>query len=129
MARKKAPTLTDGELKLMQIIWDLGDATVKDVIEGLPQSRTPAYNTVLTILRILEQKGYLRREKEGRAHVYLPVVSREQVQKKALRLMLQNLFDDSPEALVLSILKNEKLSAGEMEQLKRMIDESETENG
>lgn len=129
MARKKTPTLTEAELRLMQIIWDLGEATVNDVIAALPKSRAPAYNTVLTILRILEQKGYLRRTKAGRAHVYRPVVTREQARKKALRHMLKSLFDDSPEALVISILKNEKLSAREFEGLKKMIEESEQDKG
>ena len=73
MARKKSATLTEAELRLMDIVWEKGKATVGDVVEALP-GRTPlAYNTVLTTMRILEQKGYLKHEENGRAYVYQAV--------------------------------------------------------
>ena len=124
MARKKAPNLTEGELKIMRLVWELGEATVSTVIAAMPASNRPAYNTVLTIMRILEAKGYLRHVKEGRAHVYRPVVSRSQARRKAVRHMVASLFDDSPEQLLLSILENEKLSPEEIARLKQMIDTS-----
>jgi predicted transcriptional regulator len=124
MARKKAPNLTEGELKIMRLVWDLGEATVSDVIEAMPKEKRPAYNTVLTIMRILEQKGYLRHVKAGRAHIYRPVVSQRQARRKAVRHMVANLFDNSPEQLLLSILENEKLSPAEIARLKQMIDSS-----
>ncbi len=124
MARKKAPNLTEGELKIMRLVWELGEATVSGVIGAMPKDNRPAYNTVLTIMRILEQKGYLRRVKEGRAHVYRPVVSRSQARRKAVRHMVVSLFDNSPEQLLLSILESEKLSPAEVARLKRLIDSS-----
>jgi predicted transcriptional regulator len=127
MARKKTPHLTEAELRLMRVVWELGEATVNDVIAALPGRSAPAYNTVLTILRILEQKGYLRHGKAGRAHVYRPLVSQEQARKKAVRHMVKSLFDGSPEALVLSIMKNEKLEPKDLARLQKMIEESERE--
>ncbi len=125
MARKKTPTLTEAESRLMAIIWEAGEATVNDVVATLPEQNRPAYNTVLTLLRILEQKGYLRHIKEGRAHVYRPCVSRNQARRQVVRHMVQSFFNDSPELLLLSVLENEKLSADELERLKQMIEASE----
>ncbi len=125
MARKKAPTLTDGELRLMDVVWDKGEATVSEIVEGLPSSNRPAYNSVLTTMRILEQKGYVKHTKDGRAHVYSPLVTRQQARSKAVRHMVQSFFNDSPELLMLNILENEDLSPEEAERLKKMIKESE----
>jgi len=69
MSRRKSATLTDGELRLMNVLWDKARATVRDVVAALPSPRRPAYSTVLTMLRILEEKGYARHEKRGRAFV------------------------------------------------------------
>jgi predicted transcriptional regulator len=125
MARKKTPTLTEVESKLMAIVWEMGEATVNDVVAALPERNRPAYNTVLTTMRILEQKGYLRHIKEGRAHVYRPLVSRNQARRQVVRHMVQRFFNDSPELLLLSILENEKMSPEELERLKQMIKKSE----
>jgi predicted transcriptional regulator len=127
MARKKTPTLTETELKLMDAIWRLEEATVKDVLDVLPDRQAPAYNTVLTILRILEQKGYLKHIKRGRAHVYQPLISREQAQRKAVRHMMQSFFQDSAELLMLNILENEKLGPDELRRLHDMVDDAEKE--
>ena len=77
VARRRSPALTDGELRLMQVLWDRGRATVGDVVDGIPGGEKPAYNTVLTILRILEKKGYITHEKDGRAHVYMPLIDQD----------------------------------------------------
>ncbi|MCP4545157.1 MAG: BlaI/MecI/CopY family transcriptional regulator [bacterium] len=105
----------------MDAIWLLESGTVNDVLEAIPKSRRPAYNSVLTIMRILEQKGYLRREKVGRAHVYIPCVSQRQARSKAVRHMVTSLFDNSPGQLMLNILEDESLSADDIKQLKQMI--------
>ena len=125
MARKKTPTLTEAELKVMLAVWEAGEATVNDVVEAMPTDDRPAYNTVLTIMRILEQKGYLKHSKQGRAHVYRPVVSRGQARSQVVRHMVRSFFNDSPELLVLSILENEKLTPEELDRLKQMIDTDE----
>lgn len=125
MARSKSPTLTEAELRLMEILWDKGRATVGEVVENLPKSRSLAYNTVLTTLRILEKKGYLTHEKDGRAFVYRPIVDRTKARRTALRYVMSRFFENSPELLVVNLLKNEKLDSEEIERLKKLIDESE----
>ncbi len=125
MARHKTPTLTDAELRIMNVVWDLGRATVNSVAEAQRGSKRLAYNTILTMMRILEQKGYLRREKVGRAHVYLPVVDRSQARTRAIRHMLKSLFNNSPELLMVNLLENETLSENDLERLRQMIDQSE----
>jgi predicted transcriptional regulator len=106
----------------MKAVWRLKSASVHDVLQSLPKSKRPAYNTILTIMRILEQKGYLRREKAGRAHVYRSLVSRGQARTRAVQHMVHSFFEDSPEQLVLSVLESEKLSPAEIARLKEMID-------
>ena len=122
MARKKTPTLTVAELRLMSVVWQKGEATVNDVMAALPQDNPLAYNTILTTMRILERKGYLHRTKEGHAHVYKPLVSRDQAQRQVVRHMVKSFFNDSPELLLLNVLENEKLSPEELARLKRMIE-------
>jgi len=127
MARKRKPILTEGELRLMQVVWDRDEATVHDVMAALPSDQNPAYNTILTIMRILEKKGYLLREKKGRAHLYRALITREQARKKAITHMIKSMFDGSPEELMLSILKNQDLGREEIGRLKEMIFEKEKE--
>ncbi len=125
MARKKSPTLTDAELRLMQVVWEKGTATVGEVVSALRDRPSLAYSTVLTTLRILEEKGYLRHGRRGRAFVYRPAVAREQAQRRAVKFVLSRFFQDSPELLLVNILENEKLDPEELARLRRMIGESE----
>ena len=125
MARKQSPTLTDAELRLMKILWERGPSTVGGVVETLPDDEPLAYSTVLTTLRILEQKGYLCHEKQGRAYVYHPVVDRRAARRHALRYVMDRFFNNSPEQLVLGILENEDVDLADLERLKKMIEESD----
>ena len=125
MARKKSPTLTEAELRVMAVLWGRGRATVSDVVEALKQTHALAYNTVLTTLRILDTKGYVRHFKEGRAFVYSARVDKTSAQRSALRHILQRFFDGSHEDLVLNLLEDDKLDANELKRLKNMISESE----
>lgn len=125
MPRKRSPTLTEAELRLMNILWEKGRATVGEVARALPRRLALAYNTVLTTLRILEQKGYIRHEKQGRAFVYQPVLNRGQARRRAIRYLVSRFFNDSPELLVLNILEHQKLDSGELKRLKKMIEETE----
>ena len=120
MARKQSPTLTEAELPIMEILWLKGSAVVTDVVGALSNS-VVAYNTVLTTLRILERKGYVRHTKEGRAFVYHPVVERGEASRKAVRNLLKRFFQDSPELLILNVLEDEQLDESELNRLKRMI--------
>ncbi len=125
MARKANPTLTEAELRLMDVVWELGQASVSEVHEALPAVHRPPYNTILTTMRILEVKGYLERAKEGRAHIYRPLVTRRQARRSAVRHMVSSFFNGSPELLMLSILEDEKLTAAYLQRLKQMIRENE----
>jgi predicted transcriptional regulator len=120
MARKQSITLTEAELPIMEIIWTKGSAAVTDVVEGMTDSQV-AYNTVLTTLRILERKGYVRHTKEGRAFVYHPVVERGEASRKAVRNLMKRFFQDSPELLILNVLEDEQLDQTELDRLKRLI--------
>ncbi len=125
MARKQSPTLTDAELRLMKILWERGSSTVGSVVETLPDDEPLAYSTVLTTLRILEEKGYLRHEKQGRAYVYHTVVDRRAARRNALRYLMDRFFNNSPELLVLGILENEDMDLADLERLKNIIEESD----
>ncbi|HXM45051.1 MAG TPA: BlaI/MecI/CopY family transcriptional regulator [Bryobacteraceae bacterium] len=120
MARKQSPTLTDAELPIMDILWQKGSGVVTDVVAALSNSAV-AYNTVLTTLRILERKGYVRHTKEGRAFVYHPVVERGEASRKAVRNLVKRFFQDSPELLILNVLEDEHLDESELGRLKRLI--------
>ncbi len=124
MARLKTPTLTEAELKIMEVIWKAGEGTVNDVLQSHSGDRKLAYNTILTTMRILEEKKYLTRIKRGRAHVYQPAVNRSQARGSAIRHVLRNFFDNSPEALMVSLLKNEDLTSDEKERLQELIDQA-----
>lgn len=122
MARKKSPTLTDAELRLMDILWEKGNGAVSDLVAALPESQPLAYNTVLTTLRILEQKGYVNHSKEGRAHVFAPLVDRAQARNNAVRYMVSRFFNNSPELLAQHIIESDDMEPGDLEKLKRMIE-------
>ncbi len=126
MARTRSATLTDGETRLMNVLWKKGRATVADVVEALPKNRPVAYNTVQTMLRILETKGYVAHSPEGRAYVYRPLIEQTAARRSALAHLVKALFDGSPSLLVLNLLEDRRLDATEAERLKRLIDERES---
>ena len=109
----------------MEVLWKRGASTVGEVVEALPHSRPLAYSSVLTTLRILEQKGYVMHEKKGRAFVYHTLVGREQAQRKAVRHLVSRFFENSPELLVLNVLESEDLDAEDVQRLRRMIEETD----
>jgi predicted transcriptional regulator len=125
LGRKKSLNLTEGELPLMQVLWEKKRATVGDVAASLPADPPLAYSTVLTTLRILEAKGYVQHTKEGRAFVYEPVVVQEEASRKALDTLVNRFFGGSCELLVMNLLKEEAIGQAELRRIKRMIAESE----
>jgi predicted transcriptional regulator len=125
VARKKSPNLTDAELKLMDVLWEKGSATVGEVVESLPQTPALAYSTVLTTLRILENKGYVRHTKEGRAFIYHPVVGREQARENAVMHLVGRFFGNSPELLMLNLIDGKKIDAEELKRIRQRIEEGE----
>ena len=126
MARPKSSRLTDAELRLMDVVWERGKATVQEVVDALPRSLGLHYSTVLTTLRILEAKGYLRHSKEGRAFIYEAAVPREEASRDAVRHVLSRFFGNRRDLLLLNLLKDEEISPAELEQLKKMIEESKS---
>lgn len=127
MARKKSLNLTEAELRLMDIVWVKGAVTVGEVAAALPGEPGLAYNTILTTLRILEQKGYVRHTKprEGRAFVYRAVVGRKQASRNALRHLVRGFFANSPELLVLNLLDDGDLSQRSLENIRNLLAEGE----
>jgi predicted transcriptional regulator len=123
LPRKKSLDLTEAELRLMEIVWDKGAATVGEVAAALPGEPSLAYNTVLTTLRVLEQKGYVRHTKvrEGRAFVYRAVVDRRQASRNAVRHVVRRFFANSPELLVLNLLDDGDLSERELRKIRNLL--------
>lgn len=122
MARSKSATLTEAELRIMNVLWDRGSATVHEVLETLPPKPALAYNSVLTIVRILENKGYVKHVKDGRAHIYLPKVDRKDATRFEVRHLVSRFFGDSHELLVLNILEEKSLDAEELARLRQLLE-------
>ena len=125
MARSKSLNLTDSELRLMEVLWEKGPATVSDVVEGLPGNVPLAYSTVITTLRILETKGYLKHVKDGRAFVYQPIVGRQQARQSAVTHLVRRFFEGSPERLMLSLLADKKIDRKELGRLRKLIEKED----
>jgi BlaI family transcriptional regulator, penicillinase repressor len=119
---KQSPTLTEAELRIMDVLWLKGAATVQQVLDWLPEKPALAYNSVLTTVRILEKKGYVRHAKDGRAHIYEAVTSRKEASRSEIRHLVSRFFRDSHEALVLNILEGDDLEAQELARLRQMLD-------
>ncbi|MGE3510721.1 MAG: BlaI/MecI/CopY family transcriptional regulator [Vicinamibacterales bacterium] len=122
MARRQSPALTDAELRIMRVLWDRTRATVGEVVDAIEGPAKPAYNSVLTVLRILEKKGYVRHEKDGRAFVFLPLIDRSQARQRALSQLITRFFNGSPEALVLDLLGREEPTEEESRRIRQLID-------
>ena len=126
MPRRCTPGLTDAELRVIRVLWTRPRATVNEVIEQMGPGPTPAYNTVLTMLGILQRKGWVTREKEGRAHAYLAVVDRKEARRTALTQLLSRFFDNSPRELVLDLLGHERTDAEELRHVRALIGQAPT---
>jgi predicted transcriptional regulator len=126
MARKKSPTLTEAELRLMDVLWTRGDSTVTDVAQTLGDPPL-AYNTVLTTLRILEGKGYVKHRAVGRAFVYSPKVGQDEARSNVIDYMVSRFFDNSPRALMLKLLDTEKLDERDIARMREMLDRAAAE--
>lgn len=113
--------LTDAELELMQVLWTEGPLTARQVLEHLGGER--AYTTIATILRILVDKGFAETEKVGRAHRFVPCVSRSDYQLRKLGAVVDALFDSNPVSLVRQLVRSRDLSEDELADLKRFVDE------
>lgn len=122
MPRKPSETLTEAELRIMQVLWQKGSGTVQQILDALPGSPALAYNTILTTIRILERKGYVEHAKDGRAHVYTPLVAQEEATRSAVRQLVNRFFRNSHEDLVLNILEDRGVDPEELDRLRRMLE-------
>jgi predicted transcriptional regulator len=119
--------LTEAELRLMDVLWRKGACTVQQVMDTLPQKPALAYNSILTTIRILEKKGYVEHSKDGRAHVYEPLVRREDATRSEIRHLVKRFFQSSEELLVLNVLEERGIDAGELQRLRELLAETPSE--
>lgn len=124
MPRPASSALTDAEARIMAVLWKLNRATVAEVVASLSAQRPVSYSTTQTMLRILETKGYVAHDKEGRAFIFHPIVDERQARRKALRHLVTRLFNGSPSLLVLNVLDDEQIDPGELERVKKLIEQA-----
>lgn len=124
MARPRSSTLTEGEQRIMEVLWRIGEGSVQDVTTALAGAEPVAYTTALTMLRILHEKKYVDYRKEGKAHVYVPLVTRDAARSSALKQLLRRFFDDSPEALAQHLMREEDIDLQELERLSGRVGQS-----
>ena len=106
MPPRRSATLTEAELRLMDVLWQRGPCTVQQVLEALTDKPSLAYNSVLTTIRVLERKGYLEHSKDGRAHIYVPLVERQEATRTEIGHLVSRFFKNSKDLLVLNILED-----------------------
>ena len=122
MGRKPLPALSPAETEVVRIVWQLGQGTVQQVLDALPAGRRIAYATVQTLLRRLEAKGYVRHERQGKAHVFHPAVRSEEVIRRTVGDFVNRLFDGDPVPLLLHLADRAELSDEDVRRLREFID-------
>lgn len=125
MPPRKSATLTEAELRLMEVLWQKGPGTVQQILDGLSDSPPLAYNSVLTTIRILEKKGYVNHEKDRRAYVYTPTIERKDATRSEISRLVNRFFGNSQDLLVLNILEDRGVDAAELARLRKMLEGSE----
>jgi predicted transcriptional regulator len=125
MPPKRSETLTEAELRVMNVLWEKGQATVQQVLDAMPEKLNLAYNSVLTTIRVLESKGYLDHKKDGRAHIYEPVIARAEASRSEVRHLVSRFFANSHESLLLNLLEEQNFDADELKRLRQMLQASE----
>lgn len=125
LAREKRKTdlLTEVELEFMTELWALGEGTVRDVLRQLPEGRNLAYTSGATILRILEQKGFVTSRKAGKSHVYIPSLAKDEYQSRSLKDLSMKLFDDTPASLVARLVDDDELTSEALGQIRALVDQ------
>ena len=125
--RTPHPTLTPQELAIMKVVWSLDQATVRDVYEALREKRTIAYTTVMTMMKILEEKGFLKKTLVERAHVYKPVKPRQQVVGAMVKDFIDRVFDGASDALLVHLARDNRLSDKQRKTVERMVEDMREE--
>lgn len=127
MARKSLDDLGALQKAIMETVWELGEATVGQVLEQIGRDKALAYTTILSAMQKLEKRGWLRHREEGRAYIYLPTRSREEESKSSLRKFIASVFGGDPLVLFQHLLDDEELSAKDLAALKKMIEKRRKE--
>jgi BlaI family transcriptional regulator, penicillinase repressor len=125
MPPKRSETLTEAELRVMNVLWEKGQATVQRVLEAMPEKLNLAYNSVLTTIRVLENKGYVGHKKDGRAHIYEPLIARTEASRSEVRHLVSRFFANSHESLLLNLLEEQNFDADELKRLRQILQASE----
>ncbi|MGB5871624.1 MAG: BlaI/MecI/CopY family transcriptional regulator [Albidovulum sp.] len=120
--KKKNEMLTEVELEFMSKLWDLGEATVREVLDSLPLDRPLAYTSAATILRILEQKQFVTSTKQGKTFTYKPVLSKDSYQTRSLKNLSEKLFDNTPVSLVARLVDDNDLSQEALDEIRALLD-------
>ena len=123
--RPKSRTLTEQELEIMKVVWELQTATVRDVYEALLRRRKIAYTTVMTMMNILEEKGYLKKRAEDKAHVYRPSQPKAKVIRAMVQEFVERVFNGSAQPLLVQLVKDQQLSEKDLAEIARQIKEAE----
>ena len=113
--------LTSAELEMMNILWRIGPCTIAQMLESLAPGRELAYTSVSTIVRILEQKGFVRSEKVGRGHLYSAAVPKDDYQARSLKHLVSNVFDGTPSLVVSRLLDSDALSPDDLQQIRALL--------
>lgn len=121
MARPASPQLTDAEQRIMALLWERGEASVRELTDALQAEHSLAYTTVLTTIRIMAEKGYVDFRKEGKAHIYKPLLSRDGARRQALGSLVRSLFGGSPQSLAQHLVADEQLSLEDIEALREAL--------
>lgn len=129
MAKKPIPRPTDAELAILRVLWELGPSTVRQVHEFLRSARGLQYTTTLKLLQIMTEKGLTDRVIEGRSHVYTARQEKEETQRRLVDDLLDRAFGGSAAALVMQALESNPATAGELDEISRMIDASKRSGG
>ena len=122
MKKRKNQLLTEVELEFMNELWALGEGTVRDVLERLPEERNLAYTSGATILRILEQKEFVTSRKEGKSHIYTPTLAKDVYQTRSLQHLSAKLFDDTPASLVARLVNDDALNEEALGEIRALLD-------
>lgn len=129
MPPKRSNTLTEAELRIMKLLWMRGESSVSDLVSGLTETVSLAYTSVLTTVRILERKGYVRHRQDGRAFLYSACIVESEAERSEVRQLLQRFFGNSRERLLLSLLGDDEMTAEELKRLKEAIADAPEDPG
>ncbi len=128
MKKEQSKDLTRAEEQVMQILWQIGEGFVKEIIERIPEPK-PAYNTISTIVRILENKGFVGHKSYGKSHQYFPLITKEEYTDRSLKTLVNGYFDNSYQNLVSFFTRGQDVSVKELEAMKQMIDDELAKKG